>query len=90
MEDLPKRRVAQKGAELNPKDEMSEWTDESDLSVAGNEWFGAIIYWIIGLCKNPLNTYLSESNRSKNIWTSYTVKLVFTGIVIWLLIRNYN
>jgi Na+-driven multidrug efflux pump len=51
-------------------------------------WIGGFFFWMIKGFKGKLADQYNEEFNNRNIWTGYTITLIFTGIIVYFMIRN--
>ena len=67
------------GEPEKPSDDM-DWTTEADMRLAGNEWFGAIIFYCLRRDrKQPFRYYYQRRFRRRNVLLGYMLILTLAA-----------
>ncbi|SEC86933.1 hypothetical protein SAMN04489761_3821 [Tenacibaculum sp. MAR_2009_124] len=62
----------------NEKEEHVHMSNE----LATSEWFGAIVRYLLGFCREEFSYYYNKRNIKRNVVVGYIVKLVLLVILI--------
>jgi hypothetical protein len=52
-------------------------------------WIGGFFFWIIKGFKGKLTHQLIFRFEKRNLWAGYIIQLLFTGIVLYFIIKSY-